>query len=202
MEKDETTQPEGDNLDLEPTEPEKEPDGSHSDPLDEISDNEELRKEAKKFRAIAQRKDKKPDPKPVEKKEIPKEVPSDYLKKSDFELANQKKAIRLTTSISDGDSEEIKIAKKDLLENWEQVKMLYFPRRGKDTPEDIMEDIQDAYVLFNLRRPKNEGDDGVADLSKTRIIPGQTVPTPQKVEKTPPNFNVSASPKDWYKKKE
>jgi len=195
MEKDEETLQEEIN-------PEVNSEELHTDPLDEVFDEDTLRAEAKKYRSIAQRKAKeKAEVKETPKEEPPKEEPKgDYLKKSDFELANQKKATKLVTTVSEGDTEEAKATKADMLANWESIKALYVPRRGKDTPEDVMEDIKDAYVLFNARRPKEEINT-VADLSSTKVIPGTVAPKGQQpAVKNPPNFKLGTQPKDWYKK--
>lgn len=180
-------------------EPSEATEGTKSDPLDEIQDMDELRREAKKHRAIAQRHKKKEVP-----KEVPKETPKEsketskeYLKKSDFELANQKKAIRLATVASDSDSDEIKTAKADILENWNEVRQFYTPRRGKDTPEDIFEDIKDAYTVFNTRRVKTEKKPDTSELTTTKVAPTGNSPVKTQ-KKDPPNFHIPKKPDEWY----
>lgn len=170
------------------------------DPLDNIQDPSILLAEAKKYRAMAKRhkaEKPKPEAKPEEAKEVKPET-GDYLKKSDFELANQKKAIRLATVVSEQDTEEAKTFKTDLLENWDKVRQFYTPRRGKDTPEDVFEDIKDAYAVFNTRRPKKEVKPDIKELSETNTVPTGNTPSPKAPKKEPPRFNMPKTPKEWY----
>ncbi len=194
----EETPPEDENLELQP---EGKPKGEDGDPLDKLLDTpEELLAEAKKFRAIADRKAKKPE---VKEEKPEKVLTGDFLKKSDFEVANQKKAIRLATEISDADSEETKAVKADMLENWEQVRAFYVSRRGKDTPEDILDDIKDAYTVYQSRKVKKEEKGDASELTKTKVIPGQTPPKTEKPkEKLPPNFSMPVPPSEWYPKRQ
>ena len=115
------------------------------------------------------------------------------MKKSDFELANQKKAIRMATTVSEQDTEEVKTLKTDLLENWDKARQFYTPRRGKDTPEDIFEDIKDAYAVFNTRRVKVEVKPDISDLTTTKTNPTGNAPA-SKVPKK--NLRDSVSPKN------
>lgn len=169
------------------------------DPLDN-QDWDTLLATAKKYRSIAQRHKKSEAniDKPEDKVEKP-EKPTDFLKKSDFELANQKKAIRTATAVSEQDTEEAKTFKTDLLENWDKVRQFYTPRRGKDTPEDIFEDIKDAYAVFNTRREKKEVKPDVSDLTTTKTSPTGNAPAPKSPKKEPPNFNLPKKPTEWYK---
>ena len=188
---------------------ESEEDSDKGDPLDEIQDTEVLRAEAKKFRSIAQRQVKKPEPKKVEDA-----LPSEFLKKSDYELDNQKKAIFLVTGkaelnpkVMGVDSQEdlVKI-QEDIAENWEQIRQFYSSRRGKGTPESIVEDIKDAYVVFNSRRPaKKEEGKNTTGLIETKTIPTGQTPSGGRTQtstKEPPGFSMPTQPKDWYPKKE
>lgn len=170
------------------------------DPLDKL-ERDALLAETKKYRAIIQRhKGKKEEPKGEPKTpEKPEESkPSDFLKKSDFELANQKKAIRMATAVSEQEPEEAKKIKEDLLENWDKVRQFYTPRRGKDTPEDVLEDIKDAYTVFNTRRKPKEEKPDVSDLTTTKSNPTGNAPSPKIPKKNPPNFNIPKKPSEWY----
>lgn len=194
----------GDTLELEqnPVQQENELELEHvvpaSDPLDEIQDAEALRAEAKKFRAISSRKEHKVVEPVVPAKVELKETPTgDFLKKSDFELSNQKKAIRTVTIVQETDSEAQKKLKTDLLENWEVVRQFYTPRRGKDTPEDVQDDIMDAYVLFNSRRKPKEAKPDVAELTEHNALGGAGAAAPAKKGKELA-IKPSKTPKDWY----
>ena len=176
-----------------------------SDPLD--GDNiEEVRKEGKKFRAIANRKPKAEEaPKEAPKEEKPKE--GEYLKKSDFELENQKTAIKLATTSLETDSDEVKAQKANVLENWDDIRKNYTPRRGKSTSENILEDIKDATAIFNNRRPPveeaEEGEVAVEEITKTEAkAPAGNPPKPKAPKaKNPPNFKLPSQPDDWYSDK-
>ena len=194
-------------LELEPTEEATatEEDTQGSDPLD-TDDIEAVRKEGKKFRAIANRKPPKAkeEEKPTEeapKEEAPKE---DYLKVSDFELENQRSAIKLATLSDESDSDEVKAQKADVLANWDEIRKNYTPRRGKSTPENILEDIKDATAIFNNRRPPveeaEEGEVEVEEITKTEAkAPAGNPPKPKAPKaKNPPNFKLPTKPEDWY----
>ena len=171
-------------------------DNQGGDPLDKL-ERDALLAEAKKFRAIYNRHkpEKKPEEKPIEEKKVEK---PDFLKKSDFELANQKKAIRMATAVSEQDTEEVKSFKTDLLENWDKARQFYTPRRGKDTAEDILEDIKDAYTVFNTRRPKAEAKPDISDLTTTKTSPTGNAPA-SKPQKNPLNITTAKKPNEWYK---
>lgn len=196
--------PNGETLELEqdPVQQEEElelaPKGTDADPLDEIQDVDALRAEAKKFRAISSRHK---EPKiPVEKKEEPVAVkPEDgFLKKSDFELANQKKAIKTVTTVSEQDSDEQKKLKSDVLENWDAIRQFYTPRRGKDTPEDVQEDIMDAYVLFNARRKPKEAKPDVSELTEHAAMGGSSETPKVEIQKKTLNVKLGKKPNEWY----
>jgi len=172
-------------------------DAQGGDPLDKLQ-GDALLAEAKKFRSIAQRhkKSEVKIEKPIEEIKVEK---TDFLKKSDFELANQKKAIRMATIVSEQDTEEVKTLKTDLLENWDKARQFYTPRRGKDTPEDIFEDIKDAYTVFNTRRPKQEVKPDVSDLTITKTNPTGNAPAPKSSVKNPLNITQAKKPSEWNK---
>lgn len=197
--------PNGETLELEqdPVQQEEElelaPKGTDADPLDEIQDVDTLRAEAKKFRAISSRH--KETKVPVEKKEEPVVVakPDDgFLKKSDFELANQKKAIKAVTTVSEQDSEEQKKLKSDVLENWDAIRQFYTPRRGKDTPEDVQEDIMDAYVLFNARRKPKEAKPDVSGLTEHAAMGGSGEAPKVGTSKKTLDVKLGKKPNEWY----
>ena len=155
------------------------------DPLDEISD-EVVRAEAKKWRAIARRTEKKVEPKPAE----PIAPQPEFLTKADFHKANERKAVREAT------------ADPEVKANWSEIIPFYSPRRGKDTPEDIREDINDAITLYNARHATVAKDDSAAVLATTTVVKvgGGAISKETPKVPNPPNFKLPTQPKDWYQK--
>lgn len=177
-------------LELEPKVPEVEHEEPGGDPLDDIKD-EAARAEAKKHRAIARRGEKR-EMTPEKKPEQPVAPKEEFLTKSDFYKSNERKAIREAT------------ADAEVKANWNEIVPFYTPRRGKETPEDIMEDIRDAITIFNARNAKSTKDNGVDALTATPVAKtGGHAPGKQSSTATPPlqNFQLPTQPKDWYSKK-
>lgn len=115
------------------------------DPLDKLS-HEDLLGEAKKIRAINNRKDKSDKVEiEVEKVEKPKSTETLYMTKKDFELSNEKKAIRIAKESSE-----------EISENFGEISKFYTIRAGRETPEDIFEDIKDAHTLWKSKQPSEE----------------------------------------------
>ena len=205
-------------LELEPQAPQQEPQGG--DPLDEIqdigalkyiattlpafsdehkgrldtmTDREEVLGEVKKIRGISNRIVKKVPKQELPAKPLEPKQPdsSQFLTKADYERSNEKKAIREVT------------ADAFVKDNWDGIRQFYTPRRGKDTPEDILEDIKDAVVVFKARNPEKP-DNGVAQLSQTAVTQGTggSAPRQEQKPKDPPNFKLPTQPSSWYPKKE
>jgi len=134
-----------------------EEDTSSDDPLDSIEDLEVLRQKAKEYKTsyhkVKEQRDALKTAKP-EIKEKPSETP--YMTKKDFEVANEKKAIKLAWA-----DEEIKA-------NWDNIKNLYVNRSGRDTEADILEDIKDAYTLWKAKQPL-EKETPEKDLTETTV---------------------------------
>ena len=167
-------------LELETSPEEGTPTEPNGDPLDDIQDPV-ARAEAKKNRAIARR---------TEKTVVAPTANNtqDFLKRSDFHKANERKAIRIATA-----DPEVKAA-------WSEIVQYYTPRSGKETPEDILEDIQDAITVFKSRNATVEKDDSADQLQTTAVVKtggGVSVATPPKTP-NPPNFKLPTQPKDWY----
>lgn len=187
-------------LELEPIEPEGGLE-DQGDPLDKIEDVAELRAKAKQYRSSFQRAKKSKTEQLAPKSEEPVKPSSDgFMRKSDFELANQKKAIKMATIISDTDSDEVKKMKADILENFDHVKQFYTPRRGKDTPEDIFEDIRDAHLLSQSRRTPTKPKPDTTAIVATQTFGTGEAPVKDK-QKDPPGFKMPTPPSEWYKKK-
>ena len=156
------------------------------DPLDAIQD-ETARAEAKKWRSIAQRKEKEP----IVEKVVPVAPSSEFLTKADFYKSNERKAIQQAT------------ADAEIKANWAEIIPFYTSRHGKDTPEDILEDIKDAITVYKSRLPAKVEDDSADALSVTPAVKagggGSTKQEPK--AKDPPNFKLPTQPENWYPKK-
>ena len=171
-----------------------------SDPLDKLSDIEEVRREAKKHRSIAHRKDHpKAGDKPSYEQETTVETTtpnSQFITKEDFYRANEKRAERM-----------FREQHPDLAENFDDIRLLYMARRGKETPEDILEDFYDGAVIYQARNPKKKEDTGkqaVRDLTAQPVVKsGGEAKEPKKAQKEPdPRFKPKSTPDSWYPKKE
>jgi len=180
-------------LELE-TPTEETPEETPSDPLDEIEDLDELRKRAKGFRSqVSRLKDK---PKEELKEEPTEEPPSEYLSKKDFYKSNERKAINELTRVVESDPEDVQARKAFVTENWESIKEYYTPRKGKDTPEDILEDLVDAVTLYSAKHKPAVADP--KELAQT-TGGGHSSAIPIKdIAVDPPGMKTSTQPKDWY----
>lgn len=162
--------------------------GEQGDPLDKITDPETLRHEAKKFRGIASRKDKDPEPK---QDDIPAVDTSEFMTKKEFRLANERKAIQAVTSTD-----------AEISANWEAIKPFYTPRRGKDTPEDIIEDIKDAVTLYRART-NAPASDPTKDLTTISVTGGTGAGKAPVAPATDGDhrFSTAKGPEAWYEQK-
>ena len=183
METEETTQDqEGQDLETEIEATAEEAEVSSDDPLDSIQGEEELRAEAKKFRAIAnKRKDK-----PVETK--PKaEVSTSFVTKSDLALIATREAKEMV-------GEEISSVYEELMK---------IPLGGYDQldPKSIVSNLKERFAIYNARKSPEKEE--VPNLATTSVVRGSGVgkePKPDK--KNPPNFFSPKGPDTWYPKKE
>jgi len=157
------------------------------DPFDLIED-EQLRADAKKFRAIANRKVKvavveKP-PVVVEKSPIKTD---DFVKKSDLALMAVNGAKELV-------SNEVK-------EHWDDL--MEIPLSGYDNldAKSIANNMAERLVIFNARNPVGEKKEDVSYLTTTKTTGTGSGPSVDKTKtvKNPPNFNLPTKPDDWYK---
>lgn len=165
-----------------------------NDPFDSIED-EGVRAEAKKFRAIARRKEKSvAQPKEETPKEEKPETPkSEFLTKEDFFKSNEKKAIKEAT------------ADPEVKANWAKIVPFFASRRGRETPEDILEDIKDAITLYKARNPETEQKvDPAAPLKETTapVGAGGGVKKKEASPQTPPGYQPPSTPKTWYPPKQ
>jgi len=165
--------------------------------------DDDMRRELKKLRSIAQRKGEgkadvsvgSTDPQPViEQTNTTSSSP--FLTREDFYRANEKKAERM-----------FREQHPDLAENFDDIRLLYMARRGKETPEDILEDFYDGAVIYQARNPKKKEDTGkqaVRDLTAQPVVKsGGEAKEPKKAQKEPdPRFKPKSTPDSWYPKKE
>lgn len=176
-----------------PSEPPAEPAPAaqpSTDPLEALS-REELLDKAKGYRAAYNRvKPPKEEPQaPAPRQETP------YLTKEDFYKSNEKKALNLAGQTDDDISEDIK-------SNWSNIVPFYTPRRGRETPEDILEDMKDAHAVWSRNnKPAKPADDPSAPLTASPKVrsEGGATPPPAKGKKF---LGKSNSITDWYGKKE
>lgn len=174
------------------------------DPLDEITDTDELRNKAKGYRSASTRYKKERDEAKDKPPEEPKEEPKgEFLTKEDFYKANERKAINSLTVIDKADSDEVKAQKTYVKDNWKDISAFYQPRLGKDTPEDILADLNDALTLYTSKNPRTEDVDTGKVMQETSGT-GHQSPTPTEEKKEPPNFVLPVQPVDkdgnvnWY----
>ena len=155
------------------------------DPLDLLGEDE-LRAEAKKLRAINNRK---PKVEPVVKKEEPvKPVESEFVTKADLARLAVSEAKVLV-------SEEVK-------EHWDDL--INIPLSGYDNldAKSIAANMTERLVIFNARNPKVEKKEDVSDLSTTKATGTGSGPSDKKDKpKDPPNYKPALQPDDWYPKK-
>jgi len=151
-----------------------------SDPIDEIYDIDELRGEAKKFRAIANRK---AEPKEVKAPEV--EVKGEYITKADM----AKIAIR----------EAKEQAPSEVQELWDDL--FNIPLAGYDPldAKSIVSNMQDRLAIYKTRNPKGEEKPDTSVLTETKATPTGTAPAPKAEVKEPKNFKLPKKPDEWYK---
>lgn len=150
------------------------------DPFDRIED-ETVRDEAKKYRAIATRKDKK------ETKVEPTVQPtSNFVTKTDMAKIAVKEAKETA-------SEEVKA-------NWDEL--LNIPLAGYDNldAKSIVSNMTDRLAIFKARPVVEKKVDPTVDLKTTQSLGTGTGVAPKDKPKDPPNFNLPRQPEDWYPK--
>lgn len=158
---------------------------------------DEKRAELKKFRAIDTRN---------KGKETPAKPSKDTpITHGDMEKANQKNAIREITIVAPTDDEDAKALKKEVDENWDEIRTFYTNRRGKATVADIVEDIKDAHTLWKARKggAQAPAETGAEHLGNHSGYRGGTKPvaTPG-ASPIADRFKGKGGPASWYPKKE
>ncbi len=163
-----------------------------NDPLDALTDLEEIRREAKKYRGIASRKERHP--------EVPvvKATPdTPYITRDEFYDTNRRKAIESIEQFTDTDP--LAEIKREINEHWSDIVPYYVSRNGQDTPEKILEDIFDAHLVWQRRNGGKTTDDSARILQGTTVITPTGGRTESKNEPaTDPRFTKGTPPSKWY----
>lgn len=158
------------------------------DPLDSLGE-EELRAEAKKLRAIANRK--KENHVAVKKEEPAKTVippTDDFIKKSDVAKFAARDAKELV-------SDEVK-------EHWDDLIGIPLGDYDNLDAKSIAKNMTERLVIYKARNPQGEKKEDVSDLTTTKANGTGSGPTAKTEVKNPPNFNLPKQPKDWYQSPE
>lgn len=129
---------------------------------------------------------------------------SQFVTKKEQQIQNQKKAIKLATTVAESDEAEVAKVKKDLDEHWDEIKAFYANRRGSDTPEDIVEDLFDAHALWSRKNKGKTADDdkgAKSHLATDRGTGGKASGAENKGTRTRV-LPKKTAPSDWYPKKQ
>jgi hypothetical protein len=160
---------------------------SSGDPLDEIKDVDAAIAEAKKYRAIANRKSQsKPEaPTPTPPPAAPQPA-SDVVTKTDLNRINTKAAKGIVDAT--------------IRDNWDAI-IDYVPAkyRNAETPDEIAQGMKIAHKAWLEDNPPapNNG----TELQTSKVITPSAKPEPSGERKTQPILrNRSSSMRDWYPK--
>lgn len=165
------------------------------DPFDAIEDPV-LRAEAKKYRGIASRK---------ERKQETSGDDSKYVTREEIYKQNREEAARLVTEITGDDDPDAEM-KQALNDNWDDVMTYYVSRHGQNKAEDIVKDVRAAYILWQHETGGVKSDDSARNLQTT--TGGQPTGGGQKPKSTgadtgdDPRFSKPKKPEEWYPKGE
>lgn len=164
------------------------------DPLDVIADPEELRREAKKYRGIASRKQPEAIEKPVND--------SPYITREEIYENNRKQALDELSNISENDP--LADIKREIDENWADIISYYTPRNGQKTADDILEDIYDAHLVWKRRVGNTSTDDSARNLQATVVTQpvGGVKSDTKKTNSFDERFKKGTPTSEWYKKKD
>ena len=151
--------------------------------------------EAKKWKAIAKRHETKaPTP-----KEFPSQDASKYVTKADFFKANEKTGIKNSTTFNDLDSDETKVMKGEIKDNWSKI-VPFVSLRDRTSAENVEEAIMDGYALWKRRNPSKTEDEDISSKAQIAEIRGKGGKTPsptptRKKDLFPERIPVT----EWYK---
>lgn len=166
---------------------------SGDDPLDKIEDPDTLRGEAKKYRSIAKRHEKKA-PAPAET-QVPAQ-PTDTLTQRDLHRINTKKAKQLA-------QQSDKPEDKEITANWDDiVPFASISVRGQDTEQDILEAMRDGHAAWKRNQPPPKPDNAGAELQRDTQAQRPSSPSaPSQERKTTPLMRKREGMDTWYKPK-
>ncbi len=152
------------------------------DPLDDITDPNTLRGEAKKFRSIAQRKDK------PEETKVETPVPTGALTHNDL--------VRINTKTAKG------LVDAPVSEHWNELVEYLPPKyRNAETPDEIAKGMKVAYSAWQQDNPEAPANPG-ADLTTTPAVKRTSAkPAVSGERTTQPILPKSTTMTDWYPKK-
>jgi len=161
-----------------------------TDPLDLITDPDELRDEVKKFRAIAKRrasKEVKVEEKPKEEKPA---TETNFVTKADLARVATREAKELV-------GEDIVAVYDELLK---------IPLGGYDhlDAKSIAANLKERFAIFKARSPEEKKKEDLSELTTTKVAVGTGAGTDKKTEpakKDPPNFSIPQKVDNWYKPK-
>jgi len=163
-------------------------DPSGDDPFDSIED-EKVRADAKKFRAIANRHKDKPQETKVETKVLTADT-SKFVSKDDMARIATREAKELVGVEVTAEYEEL----------------IKIPLGGYDPldPKSIAANLKERFAILQARKSPVEKKEDVSGLSSTTVVAGTGAGSGKEnkpVQKDPPNFHKTLGPEDWYPKK-
>lgn len=162
-------------------------DDQGSDPLDEITDIDELRSKTKGYRSAfkkyrAKAKDPKPEVKPLDAKI---EIPTDVVRKSDWAKVATEQAKELL--------------EPEVLEVYDDLMKIDLGGFDPLNPKSIASNLKERFAIYRNRNPKKDGKEDTSHLSTTIVQKGTGGDAPKDKSL---KIGNSKKPEDWYPKKE
>lgn len=163
---------------------------SNGDPLDAISDPDQLRAEAKKFRAIGKRHEQPPTPAPATPDKQPQAPQGNFLTVDQYHAAQ-------TTAAKE-------LVPPEVLENWDEaIKFAPQVEKATATAKDIALAMQRGHAASQVGKTAAAPGNPAADLATTagmRGKPGSPAAAPAAAPELP-GFKKAKNPDEWYPKK-
>lgn len=170
--------------------------GQDGDPLDKITDVEELRAKTKAYRSSFKKwrkvgkTVKPPETKTEVKTEVRTEVPTDVVRKSDMERVATAKAKELLAQEKDG---------QEILAVYEELVKIPLGDFDPLNERSIAGNLRERYEIYRKRNPDKAKKPDTSALSSTANptgTGGQQGQAPLK------HLNLGKKPKDWYPPKQ